>query len=179
MTKYREFRTDPMFKAINIINAPPITEQQKFAIATLKLENRLLNFQQNPYPKDPKTRSASYYFRSSIQKRIIGGQVLIATLDNKCITQKEIREITKLTKGIVSKVCKECVEAGWFHICNTDGNAPCYITDKLINESGLIYTKNMWCDTGDPILIEVLRRFNVMYTQDILNELSSRGEPET
>ena len=32
----------------------------------------------------------------------------------------KLREITKLTKGIVSKVCSECVGAGWFHLCNRD-----------------------------------------------------------
>ena len=158
--------------------SPPITEHQKFAIATLRLENRILNFQQNPYPKDPKTRTASYYFRSSIQKRIIGGQVLIATLDNKCITQKEIREITKLTKGIVSKVCSESVEAGWFH-CNTVENVPCYTTDELINRSVLEYTHQMWSDTDDPILIEVCRRFDILYLQNKLDADGSRGEPET
>ena len=82
---------------------PPISERMKFTIASLKLENRILNYQNNPIPKDPKERASSTYFRSSIQKRLVAGVILINTLENKCTTQKEIRERTGLSKGIVSK----------------------------------------------------------------------------
>lgn len=164
-------------KKVQATPPPPISERMKFTIATLKLENRILNYQNNPIPKDPKERSASVYFRSSIQKRLIAGAILINTLENKCTTQKEIRERTGLSKGIVSKVCNECVEAGWFHLKFTDMNVPCYKTDDIVNNSASLYTKKMWSDTDDPILIEFCRRFDIMYMQSKLDEMGSRGEP--
>ena len=156
---------------------PPISERMKFTIASLKLENRILNYQNNPIPKDPKERASSTYFRSSIQKRLVAGVILINTLENKCTTQKQIREKTGLSKGIVSKVCNECVEAGWFHLKFTDMNVPCYMTDDIVNNSASYYTKKMWSDTDDPILIEFCRRFDIMYMQNKLDEMGSRGEP--
>jgi len=151
----------------------------KFTIASLKLECRILNYQNNPKPKDPKERARSIYFRSSIQKRLIAGAILINTLENKCTTQKEIRERTGLSKGIVSKVCNECVEAGWFHLKYTDMNVPCYTTDDTINNSALYYTAKMWEDIDDPLLIEFCRRFDMKYMQNKLDEEGSRCEPET
>ena len=161
----------------NTPKPPPISERMKFTIASLKLENRILNYQNNPIPKDPKERASSTYFRSSIQKRLVAGVILINTLENKCTTQKQIREKTGLSKGIVSKVCNECVEAGWFHLKFTDMNVPCYMTDDIVNNSASYYTKKMWSDTDDPILIEFCRRFDIMYMQNKLDEMGSRGEP--
>jgi hypothetical protein len=154
----------------NFINAPPNSEKLKFTIASLKLENRMLNFQNNPIPKNPKERASSTYFRSSLQKRLVASTILINTFEGNCTTQKEIREKTGLSKGMVSKICSECVEAGWFHIKYLSDYTPCYMTDELINNSASYYTTNMWSDTDDPILIEFCRRFDIMYMQNKLDE---------
>ena len=92
----------------NHILAPPNNIKEGI-IDSLATELSFFNYQNYPIPNDPKMRRATFYFRSHVNKRIIGAFVVLKTLQDKCITQKEVRDyFPQLKKAFVSKKRNEC-----------------------------------------------------------------------
>ena len=83
-------------------------------IKALKTEITVLDFGNSPLSDVPDERAASLYFRSNLKRRLIGAFMIMRTFQDRWVSQKEIIERFKLSKGFVSQVCNEAVEAGWF-----------------------------------------------------------------
>ena len=83
-------------------------------IKALKAEIAVLDFSHSPLSEVPEERAASLYFRSNIKRRLIGAFVLLKPFEEKWVTQKDLIEQFKLSKGFVCQVFSDAVEAGWF-----------------------------------------------------------------
>ena len=125
---------------MNMQNKPP--ELIESVIHNLSLELAFFNYQNYPIPNDPKMRRATFYFRSHVDKRIIGAFVTLKTLQNKCLTQKELMDyFPHLKKAFVSKVFNHCVEEGWFtsHPSHVSEKIKCYQASELMIKSSIYY----------------------------------------
>lgn len=124
----------------NHILAPP--ELIKTITNNLSLELAFFNYQNYPMPKDTGMRRATFYFRSNIDKRIIGAFVTLKTFQEKCVTQKEVIDNFKhLKKAFVSKVFNHCVEEGWFtnHPSHISKKIKCYQASEIMIKSSIYY----------------------------------------
>lgn len=128
----------------NHILAPPNNIKEGI-IDSLATELSFFNYQNYPIPNDPKMRRATFYFRSHVNKRIIGAFVVLKTLQDKCITQKEVRDyFPQLKKAFVSKVFNHCVEEGWFiaHESHISAKIMCYkANDIMLKSTEYYYTE--------------------------------------
>ena len=66
-------------------------EQVKFILATLNLEQKILNFKNLDLSKNQEIRDCQKYFRSSLNKRLIGNQIIYNSIQNKWTSQSSIR----------------------------------------------------------------------------------------
>jgi hypothetical protein len=141
-------------------------------IASLNLQLKSLNFRANPIPKDPKEARASTYFRSSLEKRLIGCVVLRNTLQGKTTSHPELIDTLKISKGLVSKVLGESTEEGWFLIApeKLNGRNQYYAADMLI-KSARMFSSKVFEDVQDPIILEFLRRFSISQLQNNLKKV--------
>lgn len=125
----------------NYINAPPPNVNE--IIANLSQEITLLNY--NNYPiktKDRFQKRCTLYFRSHLNKRIIGGFVTLCTFKNRWVTQKEVIDsFPHLKKAFVSLVFKHCVLEGWFIAKRLSPKVSCYqVCDMMLNSAIEYYT---------------------------------------
>tara|TARA_R100001129_G_scaffold118819_2_gene82291 strand:+ start:673 stop:1152 length:480 start_codon:yes stop_codon:yes gene_type:complete len=124
----------------NHILAPP--ELIESIIHNLSLELAFFNYQNYPIPNDPKMRRATFYFRSHLDKRLIGAFVTLRTFMKRWSTQKQILErFPHLKKAFVSLVFKHCVEEGWFtsHPSHVSEKIKCYQVSELMIKSSIYY----------------------------------------
>tara|TARA_S200000501_G_scaffold120877_1_gene113711 strand:- start:1440 stop:1919 length:480 start_codon:yes stop_codon:yes gene_type:complete len=129
-------------KAKKIQATPPPYNIKEGIINSLATELSFFNYQNYPIPHDPQMRRATHYFRSHMNKRIIGAFVVLKTLQDKCITQKEVRDyFPQLKKAFVSKVFNHCVEEGWFIAIESHISAKimCYKSDDIMLKSTEYY----------------------------------------
>jgi len=93
--------------------ASPCTDD---LIKSLSSEITILNYKNDPIvAQDPNLRRATIYFRSHIDKRLIGAFVTLRTFQNECVTQKQVLDrFPHLKKPFVSLFFKHCVAEGWF-----------------------------------------------------------------
>jgi hypothetical protein len=124
----------------NHILAPP---DSNYIITNLSHELTLLNYKNYPIrTNDPYQRRCTLYFRSHIDKRLIGAFVTLITFKNKRVTQKQILDrFPHLKKAFVSLVFKHCVEEGWFIAQETDLNPKihCYQVCGMMIKSATEY----------------------------------------
>ena len=138
-------------------------------IAALDLELKSLSYKIRPISKKPDQSRASHYFRSSIEKRLIGGLIVRNTLQNKMTQQSEIRDTFKLSKGLVSKVCLECIQEKWFKNVSNN-NIQKYISSEMLTQSAKEFTKYVFEDVTEPVILEYLRRFTIKQLQNNLKD---------
>ena len=125
---------------MNMQNKPP--ELIESIIHNLSLELAFFNYQNYPMPIDPKMARATLYFRSHVDKRIIGAFVTLKTLQKKCITQKEVIDnFPHLKKPFVSKVFNHCLDEEWFvrHPSHISSKIHCYQVSQIMIESSIYY----------------------------------------
>ena len=111
-------------------------------IDILATELSFFNYQNYPMPNDINMRRATFYFRSHVNKRIIGAFVVLKTLQDKYITQKEIRDyFPQLKKAFVSKVINHCVEEELFNACESHISTKimCYKANEIMLKSAEYY----------------------------------------
>ncbi len=126
-------------------NSPPNVHQ---IIANISQELTLLNYKNYPITtKEQFQRRCTFYFRSHVNKRIIGGYVTLFTFKNKWITQKEVIDrFPHLKKAFVSLVFKHCVLEGWFIAKRLSPKISCYqVCDMMLNSAKDYYN---FCSTS-------------------------------
>lgn len=154
--------------AIKYWRGQKILSDDAMTIAAIDLELKSLNYKKRMIPKSPKEARAINYFRSSIEKRLIGALTIRNTLKNLGTNQSEIRETLGLSKGLVSKVCLECVEEEWFEIINRASTCVMYQASKMLVDIARDLTQAIYEDVNDPVLLEFLRRFSIRQLQNNL-----------
>ena len=120
---------------------------KKFVIATLNLEQRALNFKNLTYNSEKALGVCQRYFRSSLTRRLIGNEILARTIAGEWSTQAFVRKKFKMSKGQVSLVFNDCVQADWFVKDNSEKNGstqPHYQAAKIMITSIEIYQKYIW-----------------------------------
>ena len=132
-------------KARKIQAKPPPNANQ--IIANLSQELVLLNY--NNYPiktEDRFQKRCTLYFRSHINKRIIGGFVTLCTFKNRWVTQREfLISFPNFKKSYVSLVFKHCVLEGWFIAKRISPKMSCYkVCDMMLKSASEYYT---FCST--------------------------------
>ena len=118
------------------------------AIKSLRFEIAILNFDNFELPNNVEERRASEYFRSCIKRRLIRALVILKTLQNEWMSQKEIVETFNWSKGFVSQVCKDAFEAKWFKkVIRPHKNMPCvplYQATDIIQKSVINYSEYLY-----------------------------------
>lgn len=147
-------------------------EVNAMTIASLNLQLKSLNFRANPTPKDPKEARASTYFRSSLEKRLIGCVVLRNTLLGQTTSHPQLLETLQISKGLVSKVLNESTEEGWFLVASDkmNGRSQYYAADMLI-KSARMFSSKVFEDVQDPVILEFFRRFSISQLQNNLKKV--------
>lgn len=155
--------------AIKYWRGQKILPSDAMTISAIDLELKSLNYKKRIISKDPKEARASHYFRSSIEKRLIGALIIRNTLKNLGTKQSEIRDHLGLSKGLVSKVCLDCVQEGWFEIINRASTIVLYRASQMMVESARDFAKSIFEDVKDPVILEFLRRFSIRQIELNLN----------
>ena len=83
--------------------------------------------------------------------------------------QSEIRDTFKLSKGLVSKVCLECIQEKWFKNVSNN-NIQKYISSEMLTQSAKEFTKYVFEDVTEPVILEYLRRFTIKQLQNNLKD---------
>ena len=137
----QEFGRTMPIKVRKIQATPP--PDVNYIITNLSHELTLLNYKNYPIrTTDPYKKRCTFYFRSSTDKRLIGGFVTLITFKNQWVTQKNIlHKFKHLKKAFVSLVFKHCVEEGWFiaQPTNSNNNINCYQVCDMMLESAAEY----------------------------------------
>ena len=133
-------------------------EQVKFILATLNLEQKILNFKNLDLSKNQEIRDCQKYFRSSLNKRLIGNQIIYNSIQNKWTSQSSIRNKFKLNKSLVSTIFNECLIAEWIYL-KGKSNQPLYKSSRILINSINIYQKYIWKDFNEKDLINFLVSF--------------------
>lgn len=158
----------------NHINAPPKLDQghKDYIISSLEMELQFLNYKNfTQYAQSNDHKRMVNYFRSTIQKRIIGCHMICETLKDKWTLQSEIHQIYNLNRSMISQVIKECMEEGWFisKICEDKVSQLCYRSNDLMLQRTADY--NMWkFKSGDN---QKIRNFVKNYNNSLLDDYTS------
>lgn len=109
-----------------------------YMISALEMELEILNYKNFVnYAENAAHNRLITYFRSTLQKRIIGCHMICETLKGKWTLQSEIHDIYNITRSAISQVVKECIEETWFvsKICKDHHqNQLCYkVGDQMLH----------------------------------------------
>ena len=134
----------------------------EFIIATLNLEQRILNFKNLKHESENTIGVCQRYFRSSLTRRLIGNEILANTIEGKWSTQARIRKNFGLSKGQVSSIFNDCVQAEWFVVqdkMKRKSKQPHYQAAKILIKSVEIYQRYIWQDFETETLKTFLEHF--------------------
>ena len=124
----------------NHINGPPLVDD---LIKNLSSEITILNYKNNPInTQETNQKRATLYFRSHIDKRLIGAFVTLRTFQNQCVTQKQVLDrFPHLKKPFVSIFFRHCVAEGWFNQRPSDFSNKifCYEASNMVLKSSRKY----------------------------------------
>jgi hypothetical protein len=148
-----------------------ILPDDAMTIAALDLELKSLNYKIRKVSTCPFESRATNYFRSSVEKRMIGALVIRNTIRKKETQQSEIRDTLGLSKGLVSKVCLECVEESWFYVIEKASPIFQYQASKMMVQSAKRFSRAVFEDVLDPVILEYLRRFSIRQLQNNLDRV--------
>ena len=120
-------------------------ELRGILIHSLNNQLQVFSYKGYPLPEKQLYKRPTIYFRSCVNKRIIGALVTLKTLQKKCVTQSEVIDyFPHLKKSFVSKVFKHCVEEGWFiaHDTEVSKKIKCYHVADMIIQASLDFNEN-------------------------------------
>ena len=158
----------------NHINAPPKLDQEQkdYIISSLEMELQILNYKNFiQYAKGNDHKRMVNYFRSTIQKRIIGCHLICETLKNKWTLQSEIYQIYNLNRSMISSIIKECMEEGWFisKICEDKASQLCYQSNDLMLERTAYYNDWKFKSGDNRKIVNFVKNYNNFVLDDILS----------
>lgn len=153
--------------------ASPILDQKQkdYIISSLEMELQILNYKNfKNYAKDNDHQRMVNYFRSTLQKRIIGCHMICQTLKGKCTLQSELHQIYNFNRSMISQVIRECMQEGWFvsHICEFHINQVCYQCNGLMLERTVDYNKWKFKKGNNPKIVNFVKNYNNAVLDDIL-----------
>tara|TARA_B100000003_G_scaffold79651_2_gene71559 strand:- start:1124 stop:1771 length:648 start_codon:yes stop_codon:yes gene_type:complete len=150
-------------------------KQKDYIISSLEMELQILNYKNFiQYAKDQKHKRMVNYFRSTLQKRIIGCHIICETLKGKWTLQSEIHQIYNINRSAISSIIKECLEESWFisKICEDNfSNQLCYQCNDTMLQRTADY--NIWkFKTGNnPKIVNFVKHYN----NSIFNQLLDKS----
>jgi len=154
--------------------ASPVLDQKHkdYIISSLEMELQILNYKNfTQYAKDSDHKRMVNYFRSTLQKRIIGCHMICETLKDKWTLQSELHQIYNFNRSMISQVIKECLEEGWFisKIRNDKASQLCYKSNDFMIQRTADY--NMWkFKSGDNRkIVNFVKNYNNSVLDDILS----------
>ena len=159
----------------NHINAPPPNldkKQKDYIISSLEMELQFLNYKNfTQYAKDKDHRRIVNYFRSTIQKRIIGCHLICETLKGKWTLQSELYQIYNINRSMISSVIKECLEEGWFisKICEDKASQLCYKCNDTMLQRTADYNIWKFRKGNNPKIVSFVKNYNNVVLDNILS----------
>ena len=148
----------------NHILAPPnYMQNREYIVSAYEMELDILNYKNfKNYTQDVKHNRQVNYFRSSLQKRIIGCHLIKETLNGNWTLQSEIFDIYQITRSLISKIFKECIEEGWFisKICYDHQQQKCYKVSNELIERSVNYNYWKYLNANNSKFIKFVKNYN-------------------
>ena len=154
-------------------------KQKDYIISSLEMELQILNYKNfTQYAKDVDHQRMVSYFRSSLQKRIIGCHITCQTFKGKWTLQSELHQIYNFNRSMISQVIKECIEEGWFisKICEDHSNQLCYRCNETVLKRTADYNIWKFKKGNNPKIVNFVKNYNNAVLDDILCKKCSNFE---
>lgn len=138
-------------------------KEKDYIISSLEMELQILNYKNfTQYAKDNNHKRMVNYFRSTLQKRIIGCHMIAETLKGKWTLQSELHQIYNFNRSAISSVIKECLEEGWFisKICEDHSNQLCYQCNDLMLQRTADYNIWKFKKGNNPKIVNFVKHYN-------------------
>ena len=166
-------------KAKKIQSTPPpnlaetsLDEKQKdYIISSLEMELQFLNYKNfTQYAQSNDHKRMVNYFRSTIQKRIIGCHLICETLKEKWTLLSELHQIYNINRSMISSVIKECLEEGWFisKIREDKASQLCYRCNDLMLQRTADYNIWKFKKGNNSKIINFVKNYNNSVLDDII-----------
>ena len=147
-------------------------KEKDYIISSLEMELQILNYKNfTQYAISDDHKRMVNYFRSTLQKRIIGCHMICETLKDKWTLQSEIHQMYNINRSAISSIIKECMEAGWFisKICEDHSNQLCYRCPDLMVQRTADYNIWKFKKGNNPKIVNFVKNYNNAVLDDILS----------